>query len=260
MQMKYTVEGFNQAKLVEMKLDATDALILRWYVDFLPKMSIIISNSTRYAWVNYTAVINDLPCIGITNNQVIARRFDKFVNAKIMEKHVEKKRGNFTCFRLTEKYLQLIDTTTLKSIPVDKKVKPPINPKVETKDYSIIKDSSIKIIKHWESKSSIILKNNTQNYQDIIENISNILKNYTIEECIQVIDYIFSSNWHVTNGQTSLMTIFRIQNFAEKLDKATNSTNILNTNEQIRHALNAPRHEQNNKFSQQNISLDKIPF
>ena len=144
--MKYTIEGFSQAKLVELKLNAVDALILRWYVDFLPNMTTIDFNGKRYTWVKYSAVIADLPSIEITNNQVIARRFDKFVNAGIMEKHVERNGGNFTCFRLTEEYLSLVDGSTLKSAPstqksigIDSKVDTPIDSKVDTKDSSIKK-------------------------------------------------------------------------------------------------------------------------
>ena len=32
--MKYTIEGFAQDKLLELQLDVSDALILRWFIDF----------------------------------------------------------------------------------------------------------------------------------------------------------------------------------------------------------------------------------
>ena len=32
--MKYTIEGFAQDKLIELELDVSDALILRWFIDF----------------------------------------------------------------------------------------------------------------------------------------------------------------------------------------------------------------------------------
>ena len=78
--MKYTIEGFSQHKLVEFGLDSIDALILRWYVDFLPKMSSTIHDGVEYRWVKYQAVIDDLPILGINNRINIARHFDKFVN------------------------------------------------------------------------------------------------------------------------------------------------------------------------------------
>ena len=161
--MKYTIEGFNQKKLVEFKLNITDAIILRWYVDFLPKMAQITHNGASYTWVKYQAIIDDLPAIEITNKQVIARRFDKFVNAGIMEKYISKDGGNFTCFRLTQKYLELVSTvevSTQKSIPIDSKVDTPIDSKVDTKDSSINLNSSIStpliLYEFWQTQTGKI--------------------------------------------------------------------------------------------------------
>ena len=154
--MKYTIEGFSQHKLVEFGLDSIDALILRWYVDFLPKMSSTIHDGVEYRWVKYQAVIDDLPILGINNKNNIARRFDKFVNCSIMNKFVNKKGGNYTNFRLADKYLELIEVSTQKDIPIYSKVdtyllksRDPIYSKVDTKDSSInnsFTNSSINII------------------------------------------------------------------------------------------------------------------
>lgn len=165
--MKYTIEGFNQAKLVELNLDGNDALILRWYVDFLPKMTTITFNGIEYKWVKYQAVIDDLPILGINNKNNIARRFDKFVQSGIMEKHVHKDGGNFTTFKLTMKYIELVEVSTQKDIPIYSKVesylpesRKGIYSKVETKDSSInnssINSSIINTIdKHKPEKSEI---------------------------------------------------------------------------------------------------------
>jgi hypothetical protein len=158
--MKYTIEGFSQAKIVELKLDNTDALILRWFVDFLPKMTTVTHEGKNYQWVKYQAVIDDLPCIRISNREVIARRFNKFVDAGIMEKYINKEGGVFTCFALTNKYLILVedafnykvDPSTLKYIPLDPKVDTPLDAKVDTKDPSIIINSSIKFNKEKNIK------------------------------------------------------------------------------------------------------------
>ena len=40
---------------------------------------------TGFKWVKYQSVIDDLPILGITNKQVIARHFDKMVTAGIIE-------------------------------------------------------------------------------------------------------------------------------------------------------------------------------
>ena len=141
--MKYTIEGFNQVELVKMGLNSNDAIILRWFVDFYAtgKMA-IVKNETgqEFKWVKYQAVIDDLPILGITNKQVIARHFDKMVAAGIIEKYIHKQMGVFSCFRITEKFRVLIE----KLEGVDSKVETPIDSKVETKNHSIKENHSIK--------------------------------------------------------------------------------------------------------------------
>lgn len=162
--MKYTIAGFNQAKIIEYGLDLIDAYILRWYVDFLPKLSRIENSGRSYYWVKYQQIIEDLPCLGINNREVIARRFNKFIEAGIMDKFVNKDGGSFTCFTLNNKYLTLVEGSTEKSIGIDSKVDTPIDSKVDTKDSSIKKNSSIKL-----------------NKENIKENLDNILVNQEMD-------------------------------------------------------------------------------
>jgi hypothetical protein len=144
--MKYTIEGFSQELLVEYGLDAVDALILRWFIDFQPKMIKINNDGKDYSWVKYQAIIDDLPILGITNREVISRRFNKFIDAGIMEKFLCKDGGVFTSFRLTNKYLNLVDGSTRKSKGVDSTVDNCVYSEVETKDSSIKINSSITYI------------------------------------------------------------------------------------------------------------------
>lgn len=103
--MKYTIEGFSQQMLVDYNLDSVDTLILRWFVDFQPKMIKITNGGQDFLWVKYQTIIDDLPILGITNREVIARRFGKLEKAGIMQKFLSKDGGVFTSFRLTEKFL-----------------------------------------------------------------------------------------------------------------------------------------------------------
>src|SRR6267154_2590260 len=148
--MKYNIEGFSQAELLNLNLDVVDALILRWFVDFLPAMTTIDFEGDRYQWVKYKKVIEDLPCLGINNKEVMARRFDKFIQAGIMKKHIYTVGGVYTYFCLTKKYLVLVGSllkhrppSTQKSIPLDGNIDTPLDSKVETNNYSIILNSSI---------------------------------------------------------------------------------------------------------------------
>jgi len=110
--MRYTIEGFSQKRLVELGLDTTDACILRWFVDFCNsgKMAIISYQGKNYYWVSYQAVIDDLPIMGIANRNNIARRFQEMIDSGLMEKYIKMDGGTFTGFRLKEKvYLSLIE-------------------------------------------------------------------------------------------------------------------------------------------------------
>jgi hypothetical protein len=170
--MKFTINGFSQKELCNLKLDCKDALILRWYIDFLPKMATIINDGKIYQWVKYQAIIDDLPVLMITNKQIIARHFKKMVDCGILERFISKDGGVFTYYRLNpDNYIKLIDSDyvnplTEKLIPIDRKVDTlltekliPIDRKVETKDTSIntnlLEDSSINNNKEILPKGNI---------------------------------------------------------------------------------------------------------
>jgi hypothetical protein len=145
--MKYTIEGLSQQKLIDLNLDNTDALIIRWFLDF--KATDKMVKVKEYFWVKYDAIINDLPCIGIHNKEVMARRFKKFIIAGIMTGHTERNsKGTFSCYNTTDKILDLIYETTQKSNGDDSKVDTPPDLKVEPKDSSINLNQSINNIKN----------------------------------------------------------------------------------------------------------------
>lgn len=118
--MKYTIHGFSQeialgfrkeietnGKKTIIKLDCTDLLLLRWFVDFYPRMSKLYIDNQEYAWVNYATISKDLPLLEI-DKVAIYRRFKKMSEFGILEhKHV-KEEGSYYGFG--ENYKLLIDT------------------------------------------------------------------------------------------------------------------------------------------------------
>jgi hypothetical protein len=103
--MQYTINGFSQEKLVSLKLDADDALILRWFVDFYHtgKMAKVYNDGKEYLWVKYSAIIDDLPILGINTPKNIGRHFRNFIECGLMEQFVKRDiGGSFSCFRLVE--------------------------------------------------------------------------------------------------------------------------------------------------------------
>ena len=95
--MKYTIEGFNQqyaislkkdidenGKTKTIKLDCTDLVILRWFVDFYPKMDKHIIDGEVYVMLSHKKIVEDLPIIDITKRAFI-ERMKKFVILGILK-------------------------------------------------------------------------------------------------------------------------------------------------------------------------------
>lgn len=108
--MKYTVEGFLQEKLVTLDLDLSDALILRWFIDFAGTgcMRSLIYNHAVYYFVKYSGVIADLPVLGIGSTKGVGKRFDRYVEKGLLLKETRRKGfGTLLFFAPTRKLLEL---------------------------------------------------------------------------------------------------------------------------------------------------------
>lgn len=109
--MKYTILGFSQAKLIELKLDIDDALILRYFIDFKDSgnMSKEIFDNDMFYWVSYDFLKKDLPILDISKDMVY-RKFKKLVNSGILKHKTKRVGGTFSFYALSEKYSQLISS------------------------------------------------------------------------------------------------------------------------------------------------------
>jgi hypothetical protein len=115
--MKYTIEGFNQEMMVDLGLDGNDAIILRWFSDFIPAMKKrTFGTEHEYGWVGYQHLIDDLPLLGIKSADSIGRRFARYVSVGLMQTAVEKMAaGSRAYFRQTEKWSELVTHPSQKS-------------------------------------------------------------------------------------------------------------------------------------------------
>ena len=84
--MKFNIVGFNQERLIELGLDGTDALLLRWFIDFYAStdMKKYEHAGAHYGWVAYTHVVQEIPVIGIKTKDGVYRRFKKYVHKEIL--------------------------------------------------------------------------------------------------------------------------------------------------------------------------------
>ena len=118
--MKYTIEGFNQqyaislkkdidenGKTKTIKLDCTDLVILRWFVDFYPKMDKHIIDGEVYVMLSHKKIVEDLPIIDITKRAFI-ERMKKFVILGILKYQLVKESGTYSYYAFGDNYINLI--------------------------------------------------------------------------------------------------------------------------------------------------------
>ncbi len=120
--MKLFVNGFSQETVLSMvdtvkdshgkdktiRIDCTDLEILRWLVDFYPKMSKIKDGAHEYAFFTYKKVLEDLPILNISK-QALSDRFKKMEHFGILRVLCKKEsNGTFTYVGFGDSYLNLI--------------------------------------------------------------------------------------------------------------------------------------------------------
>ena len=171
--MKFTMSGFNQKKLIEFGLDLKDAALLRYFIDFKDtnSMSMIIVDNKPYYWVKYEHLKNDLPILGINNNDALRRRLKKLESAGILGHYHKLEEGSYSYYCVGDNYKNLLVSDdeivdfnnytppTQKSHPSDQKVVP-LRLKSRNKIIHLLKINLLKIIikKKKRKKLNLMLK------------------------------------------------------------------------------------------------------
>lgn len=119
--MKYTLEGFSQEAALSMratiiengytktiKLDAIDLIIIRWIVDFYPKMKKTIIDGAEYAWLDYSTFVEDMPLLGLSR-QSLYKRCMKMVQLGVLKHKTVRSKGTFSYYGFGPEYSRLID-------------------------------------------------------------------------------------------------------------------------------------------------------
>jgi len=118
--MKCSIEGFSQeyavtlkkkviinGKEVERKIDCTDLVILRWFVDFYPKMKKMEIDGNQYAWLTHSKMVEDLPIIDI-NKRAFSERLQKLVDFDILTYKLVKEGGTIALYGFGKNYINLV--------------------------------------------------------------------------------------------------------------------------------------------------------
>jgi hypothetical protein len=109
--MKYTIEGFSQKFLTDNGLDCTDAILLRYIVDFYhtEKMSKITFDGVEYFWLKYEYVIEQLPILGIKSKDGLYRRMKKYVDCGLFRHFTKRSGGTYSCYHIdSQVYAQAV--------------------------------------------------------------------------------------------------------------------------------------------------------
>ncbi|MCI6480495.1 MAG: hypothetical protein MSA98_10515 [Spirochaetia bacterium] len=195
--MKYTIEGFDQKQLISYSLDACDALILRWFIDFSVsgKMKKTIRGRKIFYLVRYQSIIDDLPILGIENPRNIGRRFDKFVSCGLLEKEIIREgTGTQTIFCPTDKVnalsykennvLKVSESTIRENTTVPENtviapmtvLKSTVGENLEETESKVIADDT-KVLQSTITEDNIIQENNALKVSE-----STIRENTTVPE------------------------------------------------------------------------------
>lgn len=118
--MKYTIEGFSQEEAAKLqktiiengktktiRLDCTDLVLLRWFVDFFPSMMKVTIDGTQYAWVSYQAILDDMPLLGLGKRSLFDR-LKKMSQLGVLVHKTVRAGGTFSYYGFGENYSLLI--------------------------------------------------------------------------------------------------------------------------------------------------------
>lgn len=118
--MKYTIEGFSQEAALSMqatitenghkktiKLDIVDLTILRWIVDFYPRMKKTIIDGDEYVWFDYSAFVEDMPLLGLSK-QSLYKRCVKMGQLGILKHKTIRSNGTYSYYGFGPEYSRLI--------------------------------------------------------------------------------------------------------------------------------------------------------
>ena len=204
--MKRTIEGFSQefamtlkkefeqnGKTVTRKIDCTDLVILRWFVDFYPRMEKVEVDGRQYAFISHKKLLKDLPLIDITKKSFI-ERMKKLVEFDILSYKFLKENGSISLYGFGENYIHLIDSSagqTDTGCMVEQTGGSRSNgygvvSQTDTKNNSIIDNSIKEIINCLNSATSSNYRYQTKATQRLIN--ARLNEGFTVDDFKAVID------------------------------------------------------------------------
>lgn len=135
--MKVSIEGFDQAKAVELELCVADMVLLRWFVDFsntgaMEKRTI---EGKEYFWVNYDYVLQELPILKISK-KTLYRCFKELVDKEVLTHAFVQDGGSYSFYGFGKNFISLVSSSSFPGTVFHTTQKPPTKKKPEKKSLS----------------------------------------------------------------------------------------------------------------------------
>lgn len=242
--MKFTVAGFQQQAFIDLGLDTKDIFILGYLRDFIASNSMYseIVDGEKYYWVEYTALIDELPILEL-NTVSIGRRFKKYEEIGVCKKYVKKKGGTYTFITPGDNFKKLFDYTNTQTNdkktpykrqkPLDSKVQCFVDHCPEKSSTTVLKSTvplSSKVQPNNPSTNNPSTKNPIRESRNINNGQSENDKFNSISLANEVVDYLnkkVGSNYRSTNKDTSnkinklIKAGYGLKDFKAVIDKKT---------------------------------------
>lgn len=214
--MKYTLEGFSQEAALSMhttvienghtktvKLDLIDLTILRWIVDFYPSMKKIYVEGAEYVWLDYSAFVEDMPLLGLSN-QSLYKRCKKMVQLGVLKHKTVRSNGTFSYYGFGPEYSRLIgnhrktaqttaatqdawgDTTNMDAAQFQTPEPQPLLNEPQTPAQPKEPDPVEEVVDHLNSSAGTHYKATTANTRKLIK--ARLKEGFTVDEIKLVID------------------------------------------------------------------------
>lgn len=178
--------GYNQQKAKELGLNLEDLLILKYISKFSPKMLKITDNNKIYFWVDYKYLIQCLPIISKTTENLRLGNFARLLKANVLEKitlrnpKILKRRGVAVFYSFSKNYDILLPPQTVVEQPPKTVVEQPPQTVVEIKyNNDLYISNKEKIYKKESLKKNEFKTNSERKYtEEQLNNIFNDMDDY----------------------------------------------------------------------------------
>ena len=135
--MKVSIEGFDQAKAVDLGLSVADVLLLRWFVDFsnTGAMEKRVIDGKEYFWISYDYVLQELPILKISK-KTLYRCFMELVDKEVLIHAFVQDGGSYSFYGFGKEYFSLVSSSNYSGHSSRIPQNPPTSSKQEKKRIS----------------------------------------------------------------------------------------------------------------------------